>query len=159
MMKRNIIRISLALVIILSLCLSVGSPAIAADNENKPVAWVTWSGSNRGGKNMAHHLVQKFHVKKMADENGNNVAYLLVTTVIPYDGNTYPVCWRFVDGGEPAKGNDELRNYVYLVPNINPSLVPWPPQTGLDFFIFPWITNFGPSGVGNNIQVKITDAY
>ena len=39
-MKRKIVRISLALAVVLSLCLSIGSPVIAADNGNKPVAWV-----------------------------------------------------------------------------------------------------------------------
>ena len=77
MMKRNIVRISLALVIILSLCLSVGSPAIAAKNDNKPVAWVTWSGSNRGGQGVAPHIVQKFHVKKLADGSVVGDAHLV----------------------------------------------------------------------------------
>ena len=183
-MKRNIVRISLALILILSLCLSIGSPAIAADNDKKPVASVTWTGSNGKMKDVVshRHMVWKFHVKKLTDgsvtgearltyldtgvayeyelidayfvvEDGYNVAYILVTAV---DGGiTWPMCWRFEDRGEPGKGIDLGSNYVYLVPNIDPNLVPWPISSEPDP---PWFLFHEPSPVGQ-IQVKITDAY
>ena len=72
-MKRNMVRISLALVLILSLCLSIASPAIAAKPEepksNKPLAWVTWAGSNGKAKDEMPqgHMVTKFHVKMLSN--------------------------------------------------------------------------------------------
>jgi len=162
-------------------------------NDNKPVAWVTWAGSNGKAKDVMPqgHMVGKFHVKKLSDgsvvgdahikyldgeftyeyelydayfatENGTNVAYLLVTVEGPWPGfgtANITMCWRFVDGGEPAKGNGEFRNYFYAVPNIDPLTALWPPETGLDFFTPPWIPFFPPTGLGANVQIKITDAY
>ena len=183
-MKKNIVRISLALVLILSLCLSIGSPVIAADNDNKPVASVTWTGSNGKMKDVMSegHMVWKFHVKKLSDgsvfgdawikyldadftyeyelidayfavEDGYNVAYILVTVV--EGGFTWVMCWRFEDRGEPGKGIDIGGNYVYLVPNIDPSLVPWPISSEP---ALPWASFYPPAPVGQ-IQIKITDAY
>ena len=191
MMKRNIVRISLALMLILSLCLSIGSPAIAAKpeekNGNKPVASLTWTGSNGKVKDdfPLGHIVYKFQVKKLSDGSVFGDAFMKVFSdnatyeyelidayfdveddynvadvlVTLFDGsNTWFMSWHFEDRGEPGKDVDIGSNYLYLIPNIPKVLVdPWPPPL-LPISPFPWLMLNEPGPVGQ-VQIKITEAY
>ena len=133
----------LALIIALAMILPMAVP-IAADNppENKPVAWVSFAGSNANNKDVSgSHDQLSIHVKKLSDGRTvgffNNKVFGLgevyhevidsnfyldtvtgakVADVLVIDqayGLPWYLWWRLVDGGEPGHQKDTLEAYIW----------------------------------------------
>jgi hypothetical protein len=124
--------------------------ASADTPDNKPVAWVSWDGSNANSKDeLGSHIVGSVSVKKLSDGStvGHmwfrnfttgtedlydvvdshfeevgvaKVAHILVRT----DSDPWYLWYQLKDLGEPAAGTDTYRVFIWADRQINPSPPP-----------------------------------
>lgn len=183
-MKRKILRVTLALLIGLSLCLSMTLPVAAAGpNDNKPVAWVNHTSNTNNDP--AGHQALVFSVKLLADgttvgkvvthswiEGPSKPGHFTVfdqtaTNFFESDGAKIAefvvyihlepdvrAKYMLVDNGEPGK-DDLIQIWVWL-PDIGEPYQMWWPLLGPQDMSNPAFGLPVPI-INGNVQVHITE--
>ena len=158
------------------------APAMAAEpvdpGDNKPVAWVSWGGSNSRVKDDETNQAQlSFLVQQLKD--GTTVGHMRyqdrvseyyfsydildsyfyeidgvkiaeIFTSAPDGVYTMYNWWILTDGGEPGATKDGFQLYASFIPSWTP---PGPPTTG-------WYRLQNQDWIpGGNIQIHITGDY
>ncbi len=153
MRKINVIALALVLAIIMVIPMAL--PA-SADNpeDNQPVAWVSFGGSNASNKDeMGYHAQVSVLVKQYRD--GSTVGYyreknfsqdtstdisfsnshftqsgdiktadLLAKVADPKTGLSWWMWWKFTDASEPAAEGDSMMVYFWATMTIDPTKTP-----------------------------------
>ena len=165
------------------------APAMAAEpvdpGDNKPVAWVSWGGSNSRVKDDETNQAQlSFLVQQLKDGTtvghmsyqdrvtGEHTSYDIldsffyetdgvkvaeIFTSTPYGVYTMFGWWILTDGGEPGAAKDGFQLYASFIPNGIPLIPAWTPPGPPATGWYPFQNqDWIPGG---NIQVHITEDY
>ncbi len=172
---------SIALTLSIVMMVTAVASAMAAEPEdpgdNKPVAWVSWGGSNSKVKDEFNQAQLSFLVQQLKDGTtvghmsyqdrvtGKYTSYAIldsyfyetdgvkvaeIFTSAHYDAYTMFNWWILTDGGEPGAAKDGFQLYASFISTWTP---PGPPTTG-------WYTLRNQDWIpGGNIQIHINDEY
>jgi hypothetical protein len=177
-----------ALTLSIVMLVTAVAPAMATKPEdpcnNKPVAWVSWGGSNSRVKDEFGQAQLSFLIQQLKDKTtvghmsyqdritGVNTYYNIldsffyetdgvkvaeIFTSTPYGVYTMFSWWILTDGGEPGATKDGFQLYASFVPVFIPIIPDWTPPGPPESG---WIPLQDQDWIpGGNIQIHITEDY
>jgi hypothetical protein len=136
---RKVFIFSMVLTLSIILVVSVALPAAAkAPNDNQPVAWVTWGGSNANSKlEMGVHQQASILVKQLAD--GSTIGHFDMKNFTTGESQSWPL----LDSDFRMVGNAKVAN---ILSKMADPAIPGSPE-----WYFWWqLSDLGEPGVGND---------